>query len=488
MYRLNQSKIPLLEAMKAYAKRDVASFDVPGHKRGVGVPILADYFGSKLMELDTNSLPRLDHAGNPTSVIKEAQDLLADAYGADEAFFITNGSTAAIQTMLMSVISPGEKILLPKNSHKSALNGLILCGGIPVYMKPEICAKEGLAKNVTLTEVRHQLNLHPDAKAVFLINPTYFGYVTELGAIAELCHKRQVLLLVDEAHGAHFPFHPEMPPSAMACGADMSAISVHKTGGALTQASALVVKGRRVALERVKQVVNILQSTSASYLLMGSLDGARYNLVKNGEAQLSKVLTLGMKARKELNLIPGISTVEEERGYDFTKLVMNVSGLSLTGFQVYELLWRDYDIQLELCETHHLLAILSLGDSKQSVEKLIAAMKEIAMKYVRVGSEIVSEIELLSQEIRVIMSPREAYFSEKQLVPFDKAIGKISGESIMAYPPGIPIISPGELITKEVIASLVSLKEKNACMVDNTDAEFKQILIVNPPERSSGNV
>jgi len=478
MYKLNQDKVPLLEGMKEYASRDIAEFYIPGHKRGKGVRILADYFGEQLMQLDASSIPALDNVGNPTGIIKEARDLFADAYGADVAFFMANGSTSACHAMLMSVLSPGDKILMPKTIHKSALNGLILCGGIPVYMKSEVCTKEGLTKNVSVEEIRNQLDANPDVKAVFVLNPTYFGYVSDLKEIANLCHDRGVLLLTDEAHGAHFPFHQDMPPSAMASGADMSCISIHKTGGALTQASVLVVNTDRIDVSRVKQVVNILQSTSVSYLLMGSLDGARYNLVKNGGAQLAKAVTLSNEARAALSQIVGVSVVDEKSFYDPTKLVINVSGLSLTGFQVYELLWRDYDIQLELCETNHVLAIISLGDCERGIERLVQAIEEIAQKYP--GNEDESNLLLqpVLQEVKVCMSPRDAYFSDKELVSFEAATGRIAGESIMAYPPGIPIVSPGELVTAEIIRILKDLKAKDAFIVDNTDPELEKILVV----------
>jgi len=478
MYTLNQDQTPLLEGMQKYANQDIAAFYVPGHKRGKGVPILTDYFGEKLLELDASSIPALDNVGNPTGIIKEAQDLFADAFGADIAFFMANGSTSAVHAMLLSVLSPEDKILMPKTTHKSALNGLILCGAMPVYLKSVFCKKDGLTKNVEVDEVRNKLDANPDARAVFILNPTYFGFTSDLKQIAKLCHERGVLLLTDEAHGTHFPFHQEMPESAMASGADMSCISVHKTGGALTQASALLVKTDRLDINRVKKAVNILQSTSASYILMGSLDGARHNLVKNGATQLGKALTLSKKAQQELSKITGISVVSEENFYDPTKLIINVSGLSITGFQVYELLRCEYDIQPELCETNHILAIISLGDCEKWINRLVQAVAEIAKKY---ASNIQKENFLEQhpeQDTIVDMSPRDSYFSSKELVLLQAAIDRISGESILAYPPGIPIISPGELITAEVIHTLQDLKAKNAFIVDNTDPDLEKILVV----------
>ena len=475
---LNQNEMPLLRAMKEYADRDVTAFDVPGHKRGRGVPILNDFFGDQLMRLDTNSLPVLDNVGNPTGVIKEAQDLLADAYGADEAFFVTNGSTSVIHTMLMAVLNPGDKILMPKNIHKSALNGLILCGATPVYMRPETCVKEGLTKNVTIAEVQRCLDEHSDAKAVFVLNPTYFGHVSDLEKIGKLCHERGVLLLADEAHGSHFPFHDELPKSAMECGVDISCISIHKGGGSLTQSSALLLRTKRVDPLHIKRVKNILQSTSVSYLLMGSLDGARYNLVQNGKVQLSQAISLSNEARSELNKIASVRAVVEKRFYDSTKLVINVSGLSLTGFEVYEKLWQEYAVQLELCETNHVLAIISLGDSTDDIRRLVESIADLAARFPGSGKEAHLLVGPSFAPVAQLMSPRDAYFAEKELIPFAQAVGRVAGESIMAYPPGIPIISQGEEISGEVVRNLKELIELGAFIVDNADPKLEQVLVV----------
>ena len=477
-----QTSVPLLSAMKSYSGRDIAAFDVPGHKRGQGVAVLNDYFGEGLMKMDVNSLPELDNVANPSGVIKEAQDLLADLMGADAAFFMANGSTSSIHCMLMSVLSPGDKILIPKNIHKSALNGLILCGAHPVYLKPDICPREGLMKNVSPSDIECQLIANPDAKAVFVLNPTYYGHATDLRRVVEICNERGVLLLADEAHGTHLPFHDDLPPSAMECGADISCISVHKTGGALTQASALLVNSKRVNVNKVKQVINMLQSTSCSYLLMGSIDGARQNLAMNGREQLTKALDLSKRARRGIDSIPGVSVVSESGAdavfFDITKLGINVSGLSITGFKVYEILWKKYDIQLESSDFNHVLAIISLGDCEVWIDRLIDALKEIS-------DEFYSEMECkkpvfheVSAEFVVSMSPRDAYFSEKELVSFRDGIGRVSGESIMAYPPGIPVVSPGELITEEIIGTLEGLKSGNAFIVDNFDPDLEQILVI----------
>jgi len=478
-YLQKHQKIPLLAALKSYSERNIAAFDVPGHKRGQGVHILRDYFGDELMKMDVNSLPELDNVSNATGVIKEARELLADAYEADTAFFMTNGTTSAIHCMLMAVLNPGDKILLPRNIHKSALNGLILCGATPIYAQTELLVKEEVSGNVTPEEVECQLKKHPDLKAVFLLNPTYYGFVADLEKVAQICRKYEVLLLVDEAHGAHFPFHPDLPTSGMVAGADMSCVSIHKTGGALTQASALLVNGERVNINKVQQVVNMLQSTSCSYLLMSSLDGARQNLVLNGHDQLTKAIYLSEYARHKLNQISGIYTIEPSapQQMDSTKLGINVRGLGLTGFEVYELMWKEFDIQLEMPDFSNVLAIISLGDQLKNINRLIQAFEVISKRFKKPLKVNIKPLKPLADP-QVALSPRVAYFAEKELVNLEQALGRLAGESILAYPPGIPIVAPGERLTAEVILRLKHLKQNQGFLTDNFDHELNQILVI----------
>ena len=473
-------EVPLLSALKAYSELDIAPFDVPGHKRGQGVKVLTDYFGADVMKMDVNSLPQLDNASHPTGVIKKAQALLADAYHADEAFFITNGTTSAIHCMLMSLLHPGDKVLLPRNIHKSAINGLILCGAVPVYAKTQITS-DGLAGNVTEEEIHRQLEKHPDIKAVFLLNPTYYGHTSELKQIVTLCHQKEVLVLVDEAHGAHLTFHDQLPASGMMCGADAACVSIHKTGGALTQASALLINHTRINAKKVKRVVNLLQSTSCSYLLMSSLDGARQNLVLNGYQQLETILYLTKKTRERLEQITGIAVVQPIKGkqqqYDMTKLGINVSGLGLTGFEVYDLMWKQFNIQLEMPDFNHVLAIISLGDHEAHLNRLVEAFEQLSANYYQ-ANHTTSVYRLPYVQPTVKLSPREAYYADKEVIPLTESMGRLAGESILAYPPGIPIIAPGELITKEVIAVIESSLESGAFITDSYDESLETILVI----------
>ncbi|MGL5642388.1 MAG: aminotransferase class I/II-fold pyridoxal phosphate-dependent enzyme, partial [Paraclostridium sp.] len=406
-----------------------------------------------------------------------------DAYKADDAFFITNGTTGAIHAMILSVIKPNDKLLLPRNIHKSVINALILSSGEPVFIQPEFDNELGISLNVKLEDVEKAINEHGDIKAVFLLNPTYYGACSDLEAIIKICHEKNVLVLVDEAHGAHFPFHKDLPPSSMELGADMVATSIHKTGGALTQASALLLNNERIESSKVLQSINMLQSTSASYLLMSSIDGARSNLVLNGETQLSKALNLSRYAKARINKIKGIKVVTTEnlknegvKFIDETKLCINVRGLNLTGHEVYDLLYQKFSVQAELGDLYNILALISIGTTKEDVDKLIDALEMISKVYKKnEHMKIIS-----TKQIKPIskLNPRDAFYKEKELILIDECIGRISGESIMAYPPGIPVITPGEVITKEIVDYIKLLKDNNAYLSDMKDKSLKNILVI----------
>ncbi|MGL5347959.1 MAG: aminotransferase class I/II-fold pyridoxal phosphate-dependent enzyme [Peptostreptococcaceae bacterium] len=469
----SHSEVYLLEGLKHYSQKDIACFDVPGHVKNQGVEILNEYFGDKIMKMDINSSPLMDNIACPTGIIKKAQAQLAQAYGADDAFFITNGTTGAIQAMILSTINPGDKILLPRNIHKSVVNALILSGGVPIFIQPQFDYELGISLNVSTQAVKQKLEEVSDIKAIFILNPTYYGSCSELKEIVRICHKKNVLVLVDEAHGAHFPFNKELPISSMDAGADIAAVSIHKTGGALTQASAILVNTENVDSKKIQQSINMIQSTSASYLLMASIDGARYNLVKNGYVQLSKALDLSRYARLKLNQIDGINVLSEN---DKTKLCINVKGLNLTGHRVYDLLYQEYGVQVELGDLYNVLVLVSIGTSKQDVDKLISALAKISKIHKKQEKLNLIEIKQITTE-RVI-NPREAFYSLKESVNIKECVNKICGESIMAYPPGIPIITPGERISKEIIDYIILLKQNNAYLTDMKDESLETILVI----------
>lgn len=475
-------EVPLLSSLKEYSQKDIACFDVPGHVRDRGVEVLNNYFGHDLMKMDINSSPFMDNVSNPYGIIKDAQDLLAKAYFAKNAFFVTNGTTGAIHAMILSVINPGDKILIPRNIHKSVINALILSGGVPVFIQPEFSEEYGISLNIDYLKVEEILKKEKDIKALFLLNPTYYGLTSDLENIVRVCHENNTLVLVDEAHGAHFPFNKDLPKSSMMCGADMAAVSIHKTGGALTQASALLAS-ENVDEKKVLQSINMLQSTSASYLLMASIDGARYNLEANGEKQLSKALNLSRYTKSKLKKIEGIKVLSKEilnkegaHSIDETKICINVKDLNLSGFEVYDLLYQEFKVQPELGDLYNLLILISIGTTKEDVDRLIKSLKIIAKVYKK--SDRLNKINIKQINPIVKMSPRDAFYSDKESVELQSAIGKISGESIMAYPPGIPIVAPGEMITKEIIDYIKLLKDNNAYLTDMQDKNLETILVV----------
>lgn len=476
------SKIPLLDSLRKYSIKDITCFDVPGHVRNRGVKILNEYFGDDIMNMDINSSPRMDNVSNPQSIIKEAESLLAKAYKSKNAFFITNGTTQAIHAMILATINPGDKVLLPRNIHKSVINALILSGGQPIFIQPEFCDDLGISLNIDHYKVKDIIDKTEDIKAIFLLNPTYYGMCCDLKEIIEICSEKNILVLVDEAHGAHFPFNDELPVSAMELGAHMSAVSIHKTGGALTQASALLIN-ENIDANKVKQIINMLQSTSASYLLMASIDGARHNLVENGQGQLLNALKLSRYAKSRINKVNNIKVISKElignKGVSYldeTKLCINVKKLNLTGFEVYDLLYKEFDIQPEMADLYNILALVSIGTTKEDIDKLINALEIIST--ISSKNQITKNIKIKQIKPIVKLNPREAFYSNKENVILSDCVDRVCGESIMAYPPGIPIIAPGELITKEIIDYIKLLKDNNAYLCDMNDKNLETILVI----------
>ncbi|MBA1334827.1 MAG: Arginine decarboxylase [Firmicutes bacterium] len=478
-----QNRAPLFEALKDYHSRGVIPFDVPGHKHGVGLPELAEYVGRKVLEIDVNAMECLDNICNPIGVIKEAEELAARAYGATNAFFLVNGTTSGVQAMIMAACRPGDKIILPRNAHKSAIAGLILSGAVPIYIQPEIDEDLGIAMGVSADSVKQAIEQYPDAKAIFIIHPTYYGAVSDLSSVIELAREYEMVVLADEAHGAHFPFHPELPAGAMRLGADASAVSTHKTGGSLTQSSLLLLNDSILDADYMKTTLNLTQTTSASYLLMTSVDIARKQLATRGEAILSEVLGYVRWARDEINKVDGLYAFGKELvgspgvfDFDETKLGVNVRGLGLSGYEAEKILRREYNIQVELADMYNILAIAAVGDTQRSVEALVDAIRDMAGKYRNGHVRRITRAMLKNPEI--IVSPRDAYYSSKKSVALEEAVGSVSGESIMAYPPGIPVVTPGEMITAEIVEYVKLLKAENCMLQGTQDPYVNRILVL----------
>ncbi len=479
---LKQDRLPLANALSQYRDARIVSFDVPGHKKGKSSCDMADFFGDQTIKIDANSMKCLDFVAHPVSVIKEAEELMADAFGADHAFFMVGGTTSSVQAMVMSTLKEGDKIIMPRNVHKSAINALILIGANPIYVNPGIDDRLGIPLGMNTEDVIAEMDRNPDAKAVLVNHPTYYGICSELERIVEEAHKRGILVLADEAHGTHFSFNDKLPKSAMQCGCDMSAVSLHKTGGSLTQSSVLLVNKQRVNADYVRTIINITQTTSASYLLMGSLDIARRNLALNGKEIFDKVIELCEYAREEINKIDGYyafgkEIIDNKYIYDFdtTKLCINTQNIGLAGVEVYDKLRDDYGIQMELGDLSNTLAIVSVGDTKFQIERLCASLSEIRRRFAKDPSKMF-KVEYIEPIIK--MSPKQAFYADVEKVSLENSVGKISGEFIMAYPPGIPILAPGELITDDVYKYIMYSKEKGCLLLGTEDMNIEYINVL----------
>ena len=349
----NQHRAPIFEALETFRQMRVVPFDVPGHKRGRGNPELTAFLGERCVGVDVNSMKPLDNLCHPISVIREAEELAADAFGAAHAFLMVGGTTSSVQSMVLSACKRGDEIILPRNVHRSVINALVLCGAVPVYVNPEVDQRLGISLGMQREQVAKAIAEHPGAVAVLVNNPTYYGICSDLRAIVQMAHEAGMLCLADEAHGTHFYFGEHMPVSAMAAGADMAAVSMHKSGGSLTQSS-LLLTGPAVSPGHVRQIINLTQTTSGSYLLMSSLDISRRNLALRGRDVFRRVTEMACYAREEVNAIGGYYAFGPELvdgnaifDFDATKLSVHTRDIGLAGIEVYDILRDEYDIQIE---------------------------------------------------------------------------------------------------------------------------------------------
>ncbi|WP_368489965.1 aminotransferase class I/II-fold pyridoxal phosphate-dependent enzyme [Clostridium sp. BJN0013] len=485
MYRLDQSETPLFDALMEYVNRDTIPFHVPGHKKGIGMDKeFKQFIGENLFKIDVTVFKLVDSLHHPTGPIKRAQQLAADAYGSDAAFFSIHGTSGAIQSMIMAVVNSGDKLIIPRNVHKSVTAGIILSGAIPVYMQPALDKRVGIAQGVTPETVEKTLKKHPDAKAVLIINPTYYGVATDIKKISDIVHSYDIPLIVDEAHGPHLGFNDNLPMSAIEAGADMCAQSTHKIIGALTQCSLLHVCSERIDINRVHQVLSLLQTTSPSYILMASLDCARRQIALHGKELLDKSIELANYVRYEINNIKGFYCFGEEivgnegvTTLDPTKITINCRELGITGYDLDMILSNKYHIQMELSDLYNVLAVGSFGDTKEAMDTLLQALKEISMEYY-VKENKKSDFLDIPDIPKQIKIPRDAFNSPKQPLLLKNSIGMISGEFLMAYPPGIPILCPGEEITKEIVDYVQRLKDTGLYVQGTEDPEVEYIKVV----------
>ncbi|WP_414588849.1 aminotransferase class I/II-fold pyridoxal phosphate-dependent enzyme [Scytonema sp. PCC 10023] len=539
---LNQNQTPLLDTLKACAERPHAPFYTPGHKRGQGISqSLADFFGKATFRADLPELAELDNLFAPESVIQQAQQLAAEAFGATQTWFLVNGSTCGIEAAILATCGSGDKIILPRNVHSSAIAGLILSGAIPIFVNPEYDPVLDIAHSITPSAVQAALEQHPDAKAVFMVYPTYYGVCGDVKAIASVAHQYNIPLLVDEAHGAHFAFHPQLPTPALAAGADLSVQSIHKTLGALTQASMLHIQGDRIdgdwarhtlgdwakptLRDRISKALQLVQSTSPSYLLLASLDAARQQMALHGKELMSRTLQLADEARTRISQIPGLSVLDifpsstnltppnppsligkgeyfspsptrggvgERFTLDRTRLTVTVSGLGLTGFAAEEILDQQLGVTAEFASLQHLTFIISLGNTQEDIEQLVQAFTILAKMTPPpapcpqagrgFGSGVFKTPLVWDDFFRmancVPISPREAFFAATETLPIQESTERICAEIVCPYPPGIPVLMPGEIITHAALEYLQQIQLMGGFISGCADSSLKTLKVV----------
>ena len=444
-------------------------------------PELPEYFGKLCMELDVNSMKPLDNLGHPVSVIKDAQCLAAQLFGADDAFFMVNGTTSAVQTMIWAATNRGDKIILPRNVHRSAINALVVNGAVPIYINPGRDKRLGIPLGMSVADVKKAIAANPDAKAILVNNPTYYGICSNLVEIVKVAHAAGMLVLADEAHGTHFYFHEELPVAAMAAGADMAAASIHKTGGSLTQSSILLTR-KPVNPDHVRQVITLTQSTSANYLLLSSLDLARRYLWRKGHDVYQKTMEFADYARDEINELGGYYAFGPELvngdtafAFDRTKLSVHTRDIGLAGIEVYDHLRDDYGIQIEFGDIGNLLAILSAGDRVMDVERLISALAEVKRLHERSPAGLFDH-EYIDPD--VAMTPQDAFTAKKRRVAMKDSVGLVAGEFVMSYPPGIPIVAPGERITQDILEHILFARDRGCFMTGTEDMSLQYLQVV----------
>ena len=469
----NQEKMPFVEALESYKEQHLVPFHTPGHKIGVEAPQLLKNWMGPALSYDLGVMYALDDLHEPERELKEAQDLTAELYGADCCWFSINGTTALIEAMIMGTVGPDETIIIPREAHRSVISGLVLSGAKPVYMGCDFDERWGIPLGVSLENAIKSMDAHLEAKAILLVYPNYYGVGIDIVNIIKEAHKRGLIVLVDEAHGPHLPFSESLPIEAIEAGADLVAQSTHKSVGSLTQTSWLLGQGKKFDKRRITQMHQMLQSTSPNYIFLASLDMARHQLATAGNDLVSRGLELSMYLREELNKISGIATMEytdiQERviNYDCTKVLIDAKGLGLTGVE-FEHLLRNHRIEVELVQANHVLVLITIGDTNESVTALIKAVQAVSEKVLRTFKEFNNTEEEQLQDISkdsallpapiVRITPRNAMYANREQIPLKEALHRIAGETIAYYPPGIPCVAVGEEISASVLQYIENRK------------------------------
>ena len=469
----NQERMPFVEALESYKEQHFVPFHTPGHKIGVEAPQLLKAWMGPALPYDLGVMYALDDLHEPEGELKEAQDITAELYDADYCWFSINGTTALIEAMIMGVVGPDETIIIPREAHRSVISGLVLSGAKPVYMDCQFDEQWGIPLGASLEDAVRTMEEHSEAKAILLVYPNYYGVGVDIVNIVKEAHKRGMVVLVDEAHGPHLPFSENLPVEAIAAGADLVAQSTHKSVGSLTQTSWLLGQGERINKRRVTQMHQMLQSTSPNYIFLASLDMARHQLATSGKDLVSRTVELSLYLRNELHKISGITTMEytdiQDRvtNYDVTKVLIDAKELGLTGVE-FERMLRAYSIEVELVQANHVLVLITIGDTKESVDALIKAVQAVSDDVLCEASKDTGTndktVQSLSKDSALLpmpqvrVTPRNAMYAHREQVSLSEALHRIAGETIAYYPPGIPCVAVGEVISESVLQYIENRK------------------------------
>ena len=484
-YPVDHRRAPLLEGIIAYQRQGIVPFSTPGHKLGAGADEeLRETFGEHALLSDIPLGGGVGDTHFGGNALGAAEALAADAWDADRSFFLLNGSSAGNHAFLLASVQPGDKVLVSRDLHKSLLVALILTGANPVYLAPRLHPRLNIGLGMTADEVAAALDRHPDTKLVVLVSPSYCGVASELEGISAVSHQRGIPVYVDEAWGPHFQFHPALPPSAMASNVDGAVSSIHKVLGGLTQAAVLHVRAGLIDPGRLRTTVGMVQTTSPSVLVLASIDAARRQMALHGEAMLERTITLAEDARRRLQALPGIDVLDGDRlgvdGFDLTKLVIDVDGLGISGYEVEQALRNRFGVGPEMSDLVGVVCLVTIGDTEASVSRLVDAFTTLSREHhggsgkrahLRSSGAVVAPAQL-------VMSPREAFFAPSRAIPLEAASGEISSELVIPYPPGIPVLAPGETITDDKLDYLREGAAHGMYLSGPADPELKTIRVV----------
>ncbi|WP_363317171.1 aminotransferase class I/II-fold pyridoxal phosphate-dependent enzyme [Anaerovibrio sp.] len=487
--KINQNVAPVSDAMEKYARDGALAFHTPGHKQGLGAhPLLSKLITRDGLRQEVSLMEELDDLHDPQGCIKAAEELAAELWGASDTLFMINGTTSAIQAMILGTLSPGDQVLVPRNAHRSIIGGLILAGAVPVYLQPEIIEPIGIAGCLSVETVQSAIEKYPEAKALIAVYPTYYGMAGNLGEIADLLHGKNMLLLVDEAHGAHLKFAASisgMPKQALDLGADVVAQSTHKVLGSLTQTSMLHIGSSMVLKAKIRKAASLLQTTSPNQLLLASLDIARLQMAEEGQERLKKAVDMADWLRKEINNISGLYCVGEEIidktntfALDRTRIVVNLTGLGVHGYEAEDILRHQYKVQCELSDNYNMVFIISMADTEETVSRLLEVLQCLARDHGMPLMPLQPPPDVLFRPNNMAISPRDAFFGTGERMRFDEAVGCVSAETVAFYPPGVPVLCPGEIISAALIEAVRKQQEQHLRVVGPEDSALEYIRVI----------